>query len=446
MTDIKTKMPEQDPQVRVTNFEETATGYTDEMAVREAMRCLKCRKHPCMSTGCPVHNNIPEFIERITEGDFEGAYQILSRTTDLPAVCGRVCPQYLQCEGNCVRAKKGQAVAIGALERFVADRHRSNAQAAETAARKNGKKVAVVGSGPAGIACAGDLAAQGFDVTIFDKEEVPGGVLAYGIPAFRLPKEILASEIDGLKANGVKFETGRALGADLTLEELKGKFDAVFIGNGAGRPMALGVPGSELTGVVSASDMLKSINIEGKLLQYRNIAIVGGGNVAMDACRAAVRCPNAENVYVVYRRSQAEMPADPAEVAEAVAEGVQFMYLTGPLEVVGEEGKVKGLKCIRNVLSDPDESGRRKPVAVEGSEFVLEADCVIEAIGSAADNSSIEGIALSDRKGLIVVGDDMATTMDGVFAGGDTVTGPKTVIAAMGAGKKAATAIADYLK
>ena len=448
MSNNKTKMPEQDPQIRIHNFDESATGYTEQMAIREAMRCLKCRKHPCMTAGCPVHNHIPEFIEKITEGDFEGAYQVLSLTTGLPAVCGRVCPQYLQCEGSCVRAKKGQAVAIGALERFVADYHRKHAgAAAATPTEKNGKKVAVIGSGPAGIACAGDLAAGGFEVTIFEKEETLGGVLAYGIPAFRLPKEILASEIEGLKNKGVKFETGKEVGKDISLEELKSKegFDAVFVCNGAGKAMALGVPGSDLEGVVSALDVLADVNVSGNLPPYKQIAIIGGGNVAMDACRAAVRFPNAEKVYVVYRRSQAEMPADPAEVAEAVAEGVEFMYLTAPLEVVGEAGKVTGLKCIKNSLSDPDESGRRRPVAIPGSEFVLPADCIIEAIGSGSDNAALGGITLSDKKGLIVVNEDLATSMDGVFAGGDTVTGPKTVIAAMGAGKKAAASIASYL-
>ena len=278
MSNNKTKMPEQDPQIRLHNFDESATGYTEQMAIREAMRCLKCRKHPCMTAGCPVHNHIPEFIEKITEGDFEGAYQVLSLTTGLPAVCGRVCPQYLQCEGSCVRAKKGQAVAIGALERFVADYHRNHAGSdAASAPEKNGKKVAVIGSGPAGIACAGDLAAGGFEVTIFEKEETLGGVLAYGIPAFRLPKEILASEIEGLKNKGVKFETGKEVGKDISLEELKSKegFDAVFVCNGAGKAMALGVPGSDLEGVVSALDVLADVNVSGRLPEYKQIAIVG---------------------------------------------------------------------------------------------------------------------------------------------------------------------------
>ncbi len=444
MSKDRTRMPMQAPEVRKHNFNEAALGYTEEMAVREAMRCLRCRKHPCQTNGCPVHNNIPEFIEKITEGDFEAAYQVLNRTTSLPAVCGRVCPQYLQCEGNCVRGKNGRPVAIGALERFVADWHRKNA-AYEAAASDagNGKKVAVIGSGPASLACAGDLLSQGYSVTIFEKEEVLGGVLAYGIPEFRLPKEILEKEIEGLYAMGVKVETGKSLGKDFTLEELTKTmgFDAVFIGNGAGKPMRLGIPGQEASGVVSAAEFLQKANLEKQLPEAKNVIIVGGGNVAMDACRCAARIPSAERVAIVYRRSAAEMPADPAELKEAMDEGVTLMYLTAPVSVEIENGKAVGLKCVKNQLSDPDESGRRKPVAIPGSEFVISADLIIEAIGSGSDESA-KDVLEYDKKGYIIADSETCeTSMPGVFAGGDAVTGPKTVISAMGAGKKAAKAI-----
>ena len=487
----QTKMPMQDPKKRVLNFEEVASGYTPEQAIREAMRCLRCRKHPCMTVGCPVHNHIPEFIAKITEGDFEGAYQILTQTTSLPAVCGRVCPQYLQCEGNCVRGKNGgQPVAIGALERFVADWHRQHLegipkaaeqeapkaadqgnpkaadQAAPTACKSKaadadkllatsdkagvlpGKSVAVIGSGPASLACAGDLLDLGFQVTLFEREQVLGGVLAYGIPSFRLPKEIVKNEIGSLKAKGIKIETGKALGQDFSLDDLLEKrgFAAVFIGNGAGKPMRLGIPGQETEGVVSAADFLAKANLEGILPPATKIAVVGGGNVAMDACRAAVRIPSAQKVYIVYRRSLAEMPADPSELQEALDEGVEVLYLTGPLSVESSDGHATGLKCQKMALSDPDESGRRKPVPVPGSEFVLDADLIIEAIGSGSSNEVLDGVGLSEGKGLVLADlETGASTRAGVYAGGDTVTGPKTVISAMGAGRKAAKAIAEYL-
>ncbi len=450
MSRSKTKMPEQDPQIRNKNFDEVTTGYTEEMAIHEAMRCLKCRKHPCMTEGCPVHNHIPEFIEKVTEGEFEEAYQILKQTTTLPAVCGRVCPQYLQCEGSCVRGKKGKPVAIGALERFVADWHRHHKDKdAPRDIKLNGYKVAVIGSGPAGITCAGDLADMGYEVTIFEKEDILGGVLAYGIPEFRLPKEILELEVYSLHSKGVHIETGKALGKDFTLDDLleRDGFNAVFIGNGAGKPTKLGIPGADLEGVVSAADYLSKINLENTLPESKKIAIIGGGNVAMDACRAAMRGPKAEKVYVVYRRSLLEMPADPTEIQEAMDEGIEFMYLTGPLEVLGENGKVTGLKCQKMFLSDPDESGRRSPVPVKDSEFVLDVDCIIEAIGNGSDNGCADGVKISESKGYITVDDDtFATSRKGVYAGGDTVTGPKTVISAMGAGKKAAIAISEYLK
>ena len=474
LSKVRTKMPEQDPRVRTGNFDEVATGYTEEMAIREALRCLKCREHPCQTAGCPIHNHIPEFIEKITMGAFEEAYQILAETTSLPAVCGRVCPQYLQCEGKCVRGEKGRPVAIGALERFVADWHRKNVGAeagdvagaasgdvaglnagADTASdstkisdesSNDGVKVAVIGSGPAGLACAGVLAEKGYSVTLFEKEELAGGVLAYGIPKFRLPAEILETELEELKAAGVTFETGKALGKDFTLDELEQQgFKAVFIGNGAGKSMRLGVPGQEMTGVLPASTFLYDVNVKGAYPDAERIAIIGGGNVAMDACRAAVRCPAAQKVTVVYRRSVAEMPADPAELREAEAEGVEFLYLTGPVEVVGQDGHVTGLKCQKMALTEPDASGRRRPVPVPDSEFVLDADCIIEAIGSQSDNACADGVETSDR-GLIVVDEEtLATSRPGVYAGGDTVTGPKTVIAAMGAGRKAAAAMCEYL-
>ena len=447
----QTRMPMQAPEVRNQNFEEVALGYTEEQAIREAMRCLRCRKHPCMSSGCPVHNHIPEFIAHITEGDFEGAYQVLTQTTSLPAVCGRVCPQYLQCEGNCVRGKNGgQPVAIGALERFVADYHRKHQAAKQDAViESNSKKVAVIGSGPAGIACAGDLLEQGYPVTIFEKEHVAGGVLAYGIPEFRLPKEIVQDELDSLIKKGAKIELGQALGSAFTLDELLDQrgFSAVFIGNGAGNTLHLGIPGEDTDGVVAASALLAEANRDQTMPDAKNIIVVGGGNVAMDACRCAVRIPSAEKVTIVYRRTQEEMPADPKELQEALDEGVEIMYLTGPVAVESAGGKVCGLKCQKMALSDPDASGRRKPVPVPGSEFVLKADLIIEAIGSSSDNASLDGVQVSEGKGYVVTDPETgASSRRGVFAGGDTVTGPATVIRAMGAGKKAARAIAEYLE
>ncbi|MCR5149540.1 MAG: NAD(P)-dependent oxidoreductase [Eubacterium sp.] len=448
MSKVKTRMPEQDPQVRVGNFDEVATGYTEEMAVKEALRCLKCREHPCMTKGCPISNRIPDFIEKITECEFEEAYQILNETTSLPAVCGRVCPQYLQCEGKCVRGEKGRPVAIGALERFVADWHRHHADGVSAeAADSNGVKAAVIGSGPAGLACAGELAKKGYTVTVFDKNVLPGGVLSYGIPNFRLPGEILQNELDSLKALGVIFENGKELGKDFTIESLKSEgFKSVFIGNGAGNSIRLEIPGQEFSGVLAASAFLFDVNLSNKYPSAEKIAVIGGGNVAMDACRAAVRVPGAKKVYVVYRRSAAEMPADPAEVHEAEAEGVEFIYLTGTVEVIGAEGKVTGLKCQKMALTEPDASGRRKPVPVPDSEFVLDVDCIIEAIGSGSDNECADGVDTSEKGYIIVDPDTFATSCEGVFAGGDTVTGPKTVIAAMGAGRKAAASMIEYME
>ena len=454
---VKTPMPELSPAVRTTCFEESATGYTEQMAVREAMRCLNCRKHPCMTKGCPVHNNIPAFLEKTAQGDFEAAYQILCGTTSLPAVCGRVCPQYIQCEGNCVRGTKGQPVAIGALERFVADWHRAHAQQKAEKPEANGKKVAVIGSGPAGIACAGDLAALGYAVTVFEKNDEPGGVLTYGIPQFRLPKDIVANEINGLKDKGVEIRTGTAAGSGLTAQELMERdgYAAVFFGNGAGVPYTMGIPGEDLENVCTADTYLTRINYdhaydpasENPLPKAKRIAVVGGGNVAMDACRCAART-GAEKVYVVYRRSQAEMPADPAEMKEAVEEGVEFLWLTNPVAVQGENGKVCGLTCVRMELGEPDASGRRRPVPVEGSEFLLEVDFVIMAIGTGFDEeirAAAQGAEFNRKGAFVVVDETQASNVPGIYAGGDNVTGPNTVIAAMSAGKKAAAAIDQYL-
>ncbi|MBR6274827.1 MAG: NAD(P)-dependent oxidoreductase [Lachnospiraceae bacterium] len=448
MSKEATRMPMQDPVVRKQNFDEVALGFTEEMAIREAMRCLRCRKHPCQTDGCPVHNNIPEFIAKITEGEFEAAYQVLTATTSLPAVCGRVCPQYLQCEGNCVRGKNGRPVAIGALERFVADYHRKNAvNDIEKENTDNGKKVAVIGSGPAGIACAGDLLDLGYHVTIFEKEDMLGGVLAYGIPEFRLPKDILEKEIDTLYKKGAEVSLNKALGKDFTIEGLMESegYAAVFLANGAGKPMRLQIPGQDNDGVVSAADFLEKINIRKQFPEAKDILIVGGGNVAMDACRCAVRIPGARNVTIVYRRSAAEMPADPSELKEAMDEGVNVMYLTAPKEVISENGKATALKCEKMELSEPDESGRRKPVAVPGSEFVIPCDLIVEAIGNGSDGA-YGPLLDADQRGFVVADPEtQKTSRPGVFAGGDIATGPKTVISAMGAGKRAAKSINEYI-
>ena len=446
----QTSMKMQDAAVRNSNFDEVALGFSEEQAIREAMRCLRCRKHPCMTEGCPVHNNIPEFIAKITECDFEGAYRVLTETSSMPAICSRVCPRYLQCEGKCVRGRNGgQPVAIGALERFVADLHRmNNTDKSETCAAVSSKKVAVIGSGPSGLACSEALADQGFSVTIFEKKNIPGGVLTYGIPEFRLPKEIVEKKIDDLNSKGIEIETGKELGKDFTLDELTEKhgFSAVFVGNGAGKPVSLGIPGQETEGVMTATSFLEKANIEKTLPSAKKIIIVGGGNVAMDVCRCAVRIRGAEKVTVVYRRSPEEMPADPGELKEAIEEGVEVMYLTGPVEAMSSDGKVSGLKCIHMELSVPDASGRRKPVPVNGSEFVLEADLIIEAIGSSSDNECLSGIDLSDNKYIVADPETGATSVNGIFAGGDTMTGPRTVISAMDAGRKAAMAIGEYLR
>lgn len=440
----KTEMPEQSVAQRRSSFAESQTGYTEDMAICEAMRCLKCREHPCMTKGCPVHNHIPAFIDCICEGRFEDAYQILSKTTCLPAVCGRVCPQEQQCEGNCVRGIKGESVSIGALERFVADWHRNNVIATAAAETPRiGKKVAVVGAGPAGIAAAGDLAALGYDVTVFEKTDVLGGVLTYGIPEFRLPKEIVKDEIRKLEERKVTFELGKALGKDFTLDDLQGAmgFSAVFLGVGTGVALNMNVPGEDLSGCYLAQDFLNAINLKqdtaDKFPRYHTIAIVGGGNVAMDACRSAVRT-GADRVVIVYRRTEAEMPAYDAEIKEAKEEGVEFVFLTKPVEILGQDGKVTGLKCLNTKLDE-----NHKAVDVPGTEHTMDADCVIMAIGNGADMDLMQKCGLKcDGKGRLEADPEtLETSRPGVYAGGDAVTGPLTVISAMGAGRKAAVAI-----
>ena len=447
MSMVKNPMPAQEPDVRNKNFNEVALGYTEEQAIDEAQRCLNCKHKPCTG-GCPVQIDIPAFIAKVAEGDFAGAYKVITQSSSLPAVCGRVCPQETQCESKCVRGIKGEAVAIGRLERFIADWHNAQPETAPEIPAKNGHKAAVIGSGPSGLACAEALADQGFRVTIFEKKNIPGGVLTYGIPEFRLPKEIVEKKIDDLNGKGIEIETGKELGEDFSLDELTGKygFSAVFIGNGAGKPVSLGIPGQEAEGILTAASFLERANIEKTLPSAKKIIIVGGGNVAMDVCRCAVRIRGAEKVTVVYRRSPEEMPADPGELKEAIEEGVEVMYLTGPVEALSTDGKVSGLKCIRMELSVPDASGRRKPVPVKGSEFVLEADLIIEAIGSSSDNECLSGMDLSENKYIVADPETGATSKTGIFAGGDTMTGPKTVISAMNAGRKAAMAIVEYLR
>ncbi len=453
----KNPMPEQAPDVRNKNFLEVAVGYTEEMAVNEAMRCLKCRKKPCMS-GCPVMVKIPDFIAKVAEGEFEEAYQIISQTSSLPAICGRVCPQETQCEGKCVHGKKGEPVAIGRLERFVADWHAANYGDEEIEpAKSNGHKVAIIGAGPAGLACAGDLVNKGYDVTVFESLHKTGGVLVYGIPQFRLPKEIVAAEVAGLEAKGVKFVTDAIVGRAVTVDELMKEegFESVFIGTGAGLPAFMNIPGENLLGVCSANEYLTRINLmKAYLPEYdtpiqsaRNIAVVGGGNVAMDAARCAKRM-GAENVYIIYRRSAEEIPARAEEIHHAVEEGIDFRYLTNPVAVKGtEDGHVCGIECVKMQLGEPDASGRRRPVEVKNSNFILDVDCVIMAIGTKLNTlilDTTENLQANSRGG-IGTDEAAATNREGVFAGGDAVTGAATVIKAMGAGKVAAAGIDEYL-
>ena len=453
----KVPMPSQDPIVRAGNFEEVALGYTAEMAMEEAGRCLDCPKKPCCS-GCPVGIDIPAFIEKVAEGDFAAAYEVLSRSTTLAAVCGRVCPQESQCEGQCVRGNKGEPVAIGRLERFVADWHRSQNLSTPTPAAPNGHKVAVVGSGPSGLTCAGELARLGYAVTVFEALHTAGGVLVYGIPEFRLPKAIVEEEIQKLTAMGVTFETNMVIGKVLTVDELMEEegFEAVYLASGAGVPSFMNIPGETLNGVYSANEYLTRVNLMKAYLpdsrtpiaKSRRVAVVGGGNVAMDAARCAKRL-GAEEVTIVYRRGMEELPARKEEVEHALEEGIRFQLLTNPVEVLGDEqGRVAGVKCIRMTLGEPDASGRRRPVPQEGSEFVLEADTMVMSIGTSPNpliRSTTPGLETNKWGCIVTNGDDGLTSRPGVYAGGDAVTGAATVILAMGAGKKAAKAIAEYL-
>ena len=448
----KNEMPSQAPEVRNKNFLEVALGYTQEQALDEAQRCLNCKNKPCVS-GCPVNIHIPDFIQKVAQGDFEGAYQVITQSSSLPAVCGRVCPQESQCEQKCVRGIKGEPVAIGRLERFVADWH--NAHTCEVPQRPapNGHKVAVVGSGPAGLTCAGDLAKKGYEVTVFEALHTAGGVLVYGIPEFRLPKAIVQKEIDGLKALGVKVETNMVIGRVLSVDELLEQgFEAVFIGSGAGLPRFMNIPGENLKGVYSANEFLTRVNLmkaylpgsDTPIQHARRVAVVGGGNVAMDAARCAKRL-GAEEVFIVYRRSEKELPARAEEVEHAKEEGIVFHLLNNPTKILGDEqGNVTGMECVRMELGEPDASGRRRPVEVPGSEFVLEVDSVIMAIGTSPNpliKSTTQGLETQKWGGIVVEEATGLTSRERVYAGGDAVTGAATVILAMGAGKTAAQAI-----
>lgn len=453
----KCPMPVQEPDVRNKNFSEVALGYTHEMAVEEAKRCLSCKHKPCVS-GCPVNIDIPAFIERVAADDMEGAYAVLHAQSSLPAVCGRVCPQETQCEGKCVRGIKHEPVGIGRLERYVADWHSANSENTAAAPTPNGHKVAIVGSGPSGLTAAGDLAKLGYKVTVYEALHTPGGVLVYGIPEFRLPKDIVRREIDGLKALGVDVETNVVIGKTLTIDELfEMGNEAVFIGSGAGLPRFMGIPGESLKGVYSANEFLTRINLMKAYLpgsktpiqHAKNVAVVGGGNVAMDAARCAKRL-GAENVYIVYRRSMTELPARHEEVEHAQEEGVIFKTLCNPVEVLGDEdGNICGMRCVEMELGEPDESGRRRPIVKEGSDFTLTLDCMVMAIGTSPNpliRSTTPGLE-ADRHGCIITnGEDGLTTREAVYAGGDAVTGAATVILAMGAGKQAAKAIDAYIQ
>jgi len=456
MAPKKVPMPEQDPNIRNKNFKEVAEGYTPEMAMEEAKRCLNCKHKPCVN-GCPVNVRIPEFIAQVAEGNFADAYKIITSTNALPAVCGRVCPQEHQCEGKCVRGIKGEPVAIGRLERFVADWYIENGTEKAEKPKSNGHKVAVIGAGPAGLSCAGSLAQKGFDVTIFEAFHTAGGVLVYGIPEFRLPKSIVAKEIDKLKDMGVKIMTNMVMGKVLSIDELMDDmgFEAVFIGSGAGLPSFMGIEGEALVGVYSANEYLTRINLmkaykEGydtPIDRCKNIAIVGGGNVAMDAARCAKRM-GAENVYIVYRRSMEELPARAEEVHHAKEEGIIFKLLTNPVRILPDEnGRVRAMECVEMKLGEPDASGRRRPVEIAGSNFELPVDSVVMSIGTSPNpllRTTTPGLE-ANKRGCLVADDKMHTTREGVFAGGDAVTGAATVILAMGAGKTAADSIEEYI-
>lgn len=460
----KHEMPTQSPEIRAKNFKEVALGYSEETAVAEAQRCLNCKNRPCVS-GCPVNVHIPDFISKIKEGDFEGAYREISLSSTLPAVCGRVCPQETQCESKCTLGIKFEPVGIGRLERFVADWHNENQTAAPDAPKSNGHRVAIVGSGPSGLTCAGDLAKKGYKVTIFEALHTAGGVLVYGIPEFRLPKSIVAKEVDTLKALGVDIETNVVIGKTLTVDELFDMgYEAVFIGSGAGLPNFMGIPGESLKGVYSANEFLTRSNLMKAykddpvtpIMKGGKVAIIGGGNVAMDAARTALRL-GADKVYVVYRRSMEELPARKEEVEHAMEEGIDFRLLNNPVEILGynnpdnprdeKNGFVTGMKCIKMELGEPDAKGRRRPIPIEGSEFTLDVDTVVVSIGTSPNpliKSTTKGLEVNERGGIII-NEDGLTTRDCVYAGGDAVTGAATVISAMGAGKHAAKAIDEYL-
>ena len=452
----KNPMPSQDPNVRNKNFEEVALGYTEAQALDEAARCLNCKNRACMQ-GCPVMVHIPEFIAEVAKGDFEAAYQIISNTSALPAVCGRVCPQETQCEMYCVRGKKGDPVGIGRLERFVADWHNAHCTEAPEKPASNGHRVAVVGSGPAGLTCAGDLARKGYEVTVFEALHLAGGVLVYGIPEFRLPKAIVQKEVDGLKAMGVTIATDTVIGRTISIDELMEEqgFEAVFIGSGAGLPMFMDIPGVNYRGVYSANEFLTRINLmkaylpdsDTPIQKPRKVAVVGGGNVAMDAARTALRL--GAEVHIVYRRSEEELPARVEEVHHAKEEGIIFDLLTNPVEILEDEkGWVKGMKCIRMELGAPDDSGRRRPVEVPGSEFIIDVDTVIMSLGTSPNpliSSTTEGLEVNKWKCIVADEEFGKTTKEGVYAGGDAVTGAATVILAMGAGRAGAKGIDQYL-
>ena len=462
----KCPMPSLAPDYRNKVFEEVATGYTYEMAVDEARRCLHCKNKPCVSA-CPVCIDIPSFIERVANEDIEGAFEILNKQSSLPAVCGRVCPQETQCESKCVRGIKGEPVGIGRLERFVADWHREHSTEVPKVPEQNGHKVAIIGAGPAGLTCAGDLARLGYKVTVYEALHVAGGVLSYGIPEFRLPKAIVNKEVDNLKAMGVDIQTDMVIGKVLTVDELfEMGFEAVFIGSGAGLPRFMGIPGESLKGVYSANEFLTRINLmkaykpdsKTPIRHGKNVAVVGGGNVAMDAARCAKRL-GAENVYIVYRRGMQELPARREEVEHAQEEGIIFKTLTNPVEVLGynnpddkrdpRNGEVIGMKCVEMELGEPDASGRRRPIVKEGSEFVLDIDTMIMALGTSPNpliRSTTPGLDTNKHGCIVTQGEDGLTSREGVYAGGDAVTGAATVILAMGAGKNAAAAIDEYIK
>ena len=460
----KHEMPTQEPQVRAHNFNEGALGYDEATAIAEASRCLSCKNQPCVS-GCPVNIHIPEFLKQVKEGNFEEAYQIISQTSSLPAVCGRVCPQESQCECKCTLGIKFEPVGIGRVERFVADYHNTHNTTPAKAPESNGHKVAVIGSGPSGLTCAGDLAKKGYKVTVFEALHQAGGVLVYGIPEFRLPKSIVAKEVETLKQLGVDVETNIVIGKTLTVDELFDMgYEAVFIGSGAGLPNFMNIPGEALKGVYSANEFLTRSNLMKSylddpttpIMKGGNVAVVGGGNVAMDAARTALRL-GAKKVSIVYRRSMEELPARKEEVEHAQEEGIEFLLLHNPVEILGyqnpddprdpKNGFVTGMKCIKMELGEPDEKGRRRPIPIEGSEFTIDVDCVIMAIGTSPNpliKNTTEGLEVNKRGGIIV-NEDGLTSRNGVYAGGDAVTGAATVISAMGAGKLAAKSIDEYL-